>query len=242
QLEAIVEARDATPAVRSIALCNSGVMAIDGKHLFALVDAVGRDNAKGEYYLTDIVKLARARGLACRHIEADAAELMGVNSRAELAEAEAAMQWRLRRAAMEAGAALLDPATTWFSHDTRLGRDVTVEPSVVFGPGVTVGDGARIRAFCHLEGASVEAGAVVGPFARLRPGARVGAGAHVGNFVEVKNAVLEAGAKANHLSYIGDARVGAAANIDRKSTRLNSSHLKTSYAVFGLKKKTGTPE
>jgi bifunctional UDP-N-acetylglucosamine pyrophosphorylase / glucosamine-1-phosphate N-acetyltransferase len=213
RLEAIVEARDATPSERAITLCNSGVMAIDGRHLFLLLDAVGCDNAKGEYYLTDIVKLARGRGLVCRHIEADAHELMGVNSRAELAEAEAQVQTRLRRAAMAAGATLLDPSTVWFSHDTRLGRDVTVGPSVVFGPGVRVGDRVEIRAFSHLEGATVEDDAIVGPFARLRPGARVGKGAHVGNFVEIKNAVLEAGAKANHLSYIGDARVGAAANI-----------------------------
>jgi len=213
RLEAIVEARDATPAERAITLCNSGVMAIDGRHLFLLLDAIGNDNAKREFYLTDVVKLARARGLVCRHIEADAAELMGVNSRAELAEAEAALQARLRRAAMDAGATLLDPATTYFSHDTRLGRDVTVGPSVVFGPGVTVGDRVEVRAFCQLEGAVVEDDAIVGPFARLRPGARIGRGAHVGNFVEIKNAVLEAGAKANHLSYIGDARVGAAANV-----------------------------
>ncbi|HVO17349.1 MAG TPA: bifunctional UDP-N-acetylglucosamine diphosphorylase/glucosamine-1-phosphate N-acetyltransferase GlmU [Alphaproteobacteria bacterium] len=213
RLEAIVEAGDATPAERAVGLCNSGVMAIDGRHLFVLLDAIGSDNAKREFYLTDIVKLARARGLVCRHVEADAAELMGVNSRAELAQAEAVLQARLRRAAMDAGATLLDPATTWFSHDTRLGRDVTVGPSVVFGPGVSVGDRVEIRAFCHLEGAVVEDDAIVGPFARLRPGARIGRGAHVGNFVEIKNAALEAGAKANHLSYIGDARVGAAANV-----------------------------
>ncbi|MGE5145622.1 MAG: bifunctional UDP-N-acetylglucosamine diphosphorylase/glucosamine-1-phosphate N-acetyltransferase GlmU, partial [Candidatus Eiseniibacteriota bacterium] len=213
RLEAIVEARDATPAERAITLCNSGVMAIDGRHLFLLLDAIGNDNAKGEYYLTDIVKLARARGLVCRHVEADAAELVGVNSRAELADAESVVQARLRRAAMDAGATLLDPATTWFSHDTRLGRDVTVGPSVVFAPGVTVGDRVEIRAFCHLEGATVESDAIIGPFARLRPGARIGRGAHVGNFVEIKNAVIEAGAKTNHLSYIGDARVGASANV-----------------------------
>jgi bifunctional UDP-N-acetylglucosamine pyrophosphorylase/glucosamine-1-phosphate N-acetyltransferase len=213
RLEAIVEARDATPAERAITLCNSGVMAIDGRHLFLLLDAIGNDNAKREYYLTDIVKLARARGLDCRHVEAEAAELMGVNSRAELAEAETALQTRLRRAAMDAGATLIDPASTWFSHDTRLGRDVTVGPSVVFAPGVTVGDRVEIRAFCHLEGATVESDAIIGPFARLRPGARIGRGAHVGNFVEIKNATIEAGAKANHLSYIGDARVGALANV-----------------------------
>ena len=213
RLEAIVEARDATPAERAITLCNSGVMAIDGRVLLMLLDAIGNDNAKREYYLTDIVKLARARGLVCRHVEADAAELRGVNSRAELAEAEGTVQARLRRAAMDAGATLLDPATTWFSHDTRLGRDVTVGPSVMFAPGVTVGDRVEIRAFCHLEGAVVENDAIIGPFARLRPGARIGRGAHVGNFVEIKNAAVEAGAKANHLSYIGDARVGAGANV-----------------------------
>jgi bifunctional UDP-N-acetylglucosamine pyrophosphorylase/glucosamine-1-phosphate N-acetyltransferase len=212
-LEAIVEARDATREQLDIDLCNSGVMAIDRVRLWELIDAVGNDNAKGEYYLTDIIAIARGQGLACAYIEADAEELSGVNSRAELAVAEAIMQQRLRAAAMANGATLTDPTTVWFSHDTQTGQDVTIGPNVFFGPGVSVADGVEIRAFCHLEGARVGEGVTLGPFARLRPGAVVQKGARVGNFVEVKNATLEEGAKVNHLTYIGDARVGKAANI-----------------------------
>ncbi|MEJ2121594.1 MAG: bifunctional UDP-N-acetylglucosamine diphosphorylase/glucosamine-1-phosphate N-acetyltransferase GlmU [Alphaproteobacteria bacterium] len=212
-LEAIVEARDASPEQLGIDLCNSGVMAIDRARLWALIDAVGNDNAKGEYYLTDIVAIARGQGLACTYIEADAEELSGVNSRAELAVAEAIMQQRLRAAVMANGATLTDPTTVWFSHDTQIGQDVTIGPNVFFGPGVSVANGAEIRVFCHLEGAQVGEGVTLGPFARLRPGAVVQKGARVGNFVEVKNATLEEGAKVNHLTYIGDARVGKAANV-----------------------------
>ena len=171
------------------------------------------DNAKGEYYLTDVVALAAAEGARVVAVEAPEAELRGINSRAELAEAEAEMQRALRRAAMDGGATLIQPDSTVFSHDTRLGQDVTVGPNVVFGPGVTVEDGAEIRAFSHLEGCTVHAGAIIGPFARLRPGTVVERGAHVGNFVELKAAVLGEGAKANHLSYLGDVAVGARANI-----------------------------
>ncbi|HUT51083.1 MAG TPA: bifunctional UDP-N-acetylglucosamine diphosphorylase/glucosamine-1-phosphate N-acetyltransferase GlmU [Alphaproteobacteria bacterium] len=212
-LQAIVEAREASPDELAIDLCNSGVMAIDGARLWDLIDAVGNDNAKGEYYLTDIVAIARGQGLACAYIEADAEELSGVNSRAELAVAEAIMQQRLRAAAMANGATLIDPTTVWFSTDTRIGQDVTIGPNVFFGPGVSVADGAEIRAFSHLEGATLGEDVTIGPFARLRPGAVVAKGARVGNFVEVKNATLEEGAKVNHLSYIGDARVGKAANV-----------------------------
>ncbi|MFQ5953666.1 MAG: bifunctional UDP-N-acetylglucosamine diphosphorylase/glucosamine-1-phosphate N-acetyltransferase GlmU [Kiloniellales bacterium] len=212
-LERIIEPRDATPAELAIELCNAGVMAVDGAQLFALLERVGNDNAKGEYYLTDMVALARAEGLACAVVEGDADELIGVNGRADLARAEAIMQRRLRDAAMAGGATLTDPSCVWLAADTRLGRDVVVGPNVVFGPGVTVDQGAEIRAFCHLEGVHLHAGAVIGPFARLRPGSVIGAGARVGNFVEVKNATLEEGVKANHLSYVGDARVGAKANI-----------------------------
>lgn len=212
-LEQIVEARDANEAERAITLCNSGVMAVDAADLFGLVAKLKPDNAKGEYYLTDIVRLARQAGRCCTWAEAPADELIAVNTRRELASAEAAIQTRLRDAAMANGATLIDPASVWLSYDTALGRDVTVGPSVVFGPGVRVADGAEIRAFCHLEGAQIGAGAIVGPFARLRPGATIGAGAHIGNFVEIKNARIGAGAKANHLAYIGDARVGEAANI-----------------------------
>ena len=212
-LDAIVEYKDASEDERAIGLCNSGMMAADATLLFDLLDQVGNDNAAGEYYLTDIVAIARARGLDVGVVEADAEELTGVNSRADLAVLEAIFQTRMRAAAMVAGVTLIDPTTVYFAHDTALGRDVVIEPNVVFGPGVSVADGAVIRAFSHLEGAAVDQGASIGPYARLRPGAVIGQGARVGNFVEVKNATLEAGAKANHLSYVGDARVGAAANV-----------------------------
>ena len=211
--EAIVEWRDAGPATRALPVCNAGIMAADGRRLFPLLERVGRDNARGEYYLTDIVALARRDGLDTALVEAPEEEALGVNSRAELAHAEAAMQRRLRERALAAGVTMAMPETVYLSHDTRFGRDVTVGPNTVFLAGVTVEEGAEIRAFCHLEGAVVRAGARVGPYARLRPGADVGPGAGVGNFVEVKNAVLEAGVRANHLSYIGDAHVGAGANI-----------------------------
>jgi bifunctional UDP-N-acetylglucosamine pyrophosphorylase/glucosamine-1-phosphate N-acetyltransferase len=212
-LQAIVEYKDATPEQRAIPLCNSGVMAIDGKHLFPLLDKIGNDNAKGEYYLTDIVKLAVSQGLTASYVEADEEELLGVNSRAELAEAEALVQRRLRARAMAGGVTLIDPASVTLNWDTVLGQDVTIGPNVVFGEGVTVAANVEIRAFCHLEGVSIASGAQIGPFARLRPGAEIGENAHIGNFVEVKKAVIEAGAKVNHLTYIGDARVGAGANV-----------------------------
>ncbi len=212
-LSEIVEHRDATSEQRRIDLCNSGVMAIDGDILFDMLDKVGNDNAKGEYYLTDIVAIARAAGRRCTVIEADEAELMGINSKADLAIAEKRFQTDARLAALDGGVTLHDPETVWFSHDTRIGVDVEIEPHVVFRPGVVIGDRVTIKAFSHLEGAVVDSGATIGPFARLRPGAVIGAGARVGNFVEIKNASLAEGAKANHLSYIGDASVGAAANI-----------------------------
>jgi bifunctional UDP-N-acetylglucosamine pyrophosphorylase/glucosamine-1-phosphate N-acetyltransferase len=212
-LERIVETADATPAERAIRLCNSGVMAIDGSRLFSWLARLGRNNAKGEYYLTDIVAIARNEGAACAYVEAPAEELIGVNSRADLAIAEAFLQRALRARAMADGATLTAPETVWLSHDTMIGRDVTIGPSVFFGPGVVVEDGVEIRGFCHIEGAHIGPGAVVGPFARLRPGAHIGRAAHIGNFVEVKNATLDEGAKANHLAYLGDAHVGAHANI-----------------------------
>ncbi len=212
-LQAIVEAKDATPGQLAVDLCNSGVMAVDGRTLFALLDRVGNDNAKGEYYLTDIVHIARADGLGCRVVEGGEAELLGINSRADLARAEAMLQDQLRARAMAEGATLIDPATVFLGADTILGRDTTVGPYVVFGAGVRVGDNVEIRPFCHLENVVIEDGALIGPYARLRPGARIGPDAHIGNFVEIKNATVEAGAKVNHLSYIGDARVGAKANV-----------------------------
>ncbi len=212
-LEAIVEAADATEEQLAVTLCNSGVMLISGEHAWGLLGRVGADNAKGEVYLTDIIALARADGLTCAVVTGDERELLGIDSRADLACAEAFVQNQLRRAAMDAGATLTDPDTVTFCHDTQIGRDVTIGPSVVFGPGVNIGDNVDIRAFCHIEGASIASGAIVGPFARLRPGTKLSEDVHVGNFVEIKNAVLETGAKANHLSYLGDARIGEKANI-----------------------------
>lgn len=212
-LRKIVEFLDASPEERAIGLCNAGIMAFDGARLWDLVDAVDNANAKGEYYLTDVVAAARRRGWTCAVVEGDPLDVEGVNSRAELARLEKVMQDRLRLAAMDGGATLTDPATVWLSADTRLGRDVSVGPNVVFGPGVVVEDGVEIRAFSHLEGVVVRRGAIIGPFARLRPGSDVGAGAHVGNFVELKGTNLGAGAKANHLAYLGDADVGAGSNI-----------------------------
>ncbi len=233
KLERIVERLDGDAATAEITLCNSGIMAVDGAHLFALLDGLGNENAKGEYYLTDIVAAARANGLDCVHALAAPEEVLGINDRAQLAEAEAVLQGRLRQAAMKNGATLLDPATTWFSVDTALGEDVTVGPNTVFGPGVRVADGVEIRAFCHLEGAQVGAGAIIGPYARLRPGAEIGAGAHIGNFVEVKQARVEKGAKINHLSYIGDARVGAGANIGAGTITCNYDGFTKSLSDIG---------
>ena len=212
-LEAIVEARDASTEQLSIGLCNSGVMAVDGTQLFGLLDRVGNGNAKGEYYLTDIVELVRADGLACAVVESAEEELIGVNSRVELAVAESIVQDGLRARAMANGVTMIDPRTVYMSFDTRLGRDVVVGPFVVFAPGVSVGNGVDIRGFCHLEGVSIADDAQIGPFARLRPGADIGHGAHIGNFVEIKNANIEERAKVNHLTYIGNARVGAGANV-----------------------------
>lgn len=232
-LDAIVEANDASPEQRALGLCNSGVMAIDSKRLFGLLDRVGNDNAKGEYYLTDIVHLARSDGLACGFVEGGADELIGINCRADLAAAEAIVQDRLRERAMAGGATLIDPRTVWFSWDTEVGRDVSIGPSVVFGPGVRIGNHVKIAGFCHFEGAVVEDGAVLGPFARLRPGVVIGPDAHVGNFVEIKNAAVEQGAKVNHLSYIGDARVGAKANIGAGTITCNYDGFFKSHTDIG---------
>ncbi len=212
-LTAIREDKDATPAERAIALCNSGLMALAGRHALKILDQIRDDNAKREFYLTDAVAVARAMGLATAALETDEDEVRGVNTQAQLAEAEAVLQRRLRAAAHAAGVTMVAPETVHLCADTKLGRDVTIEPYVVFGPGVTVEDGAVIRSFSHLEGAHVGRGAKVGPFARLRPGAELETDVRVGNFVEVKAAHLEAGVKANHLSYIGNARVGAGSNI-----------------------------
>jgi bifunctional UDP-N-acetylglucosamine pyrophosphorylase/glucosamine-1-phosphate N-acetyltransferase len=213
RLEAIREHKDASPTERAIVLCNAGPIAIDGACALELLDRIGSDNAAGEFYLTDIVAIAAQSGLAATKRLASEDEVMGVNDRLQLAAAEGVMQRRLRERAMRDGATLIAPETVFFSWDTQLGRDVLVEPHVVFGKGVAIEEGAVIHAFSHLEGAKVASKASVGPYARLRAGADLAIGAKVGNFVEIKNALVEAGAKVNHLSYIGDARVGARANI-----------------------------
>ena len=210
----MVEYKDASDDERACTLCNSGLMAVRSADLFGLLARVSNANSQGEYYLVDIVNIANADGRACAVVVTDQPdEVAGINSRAELAAAEATWQAVRREEAMTEGASLRAPDTVWFSWDTQLGRDVTIEPNVVFGPGVSVADGAKIRAFSHLEGATVGEGCEVGPYARLRPGAVLGARAKIGNFVEVKNATLGEGAKANHLTYLGDATVGAGANI-----------------------------
>jgi len=210
----MVEHKDANEDQRAVRLCNSGLLAARAEALFALLGQVGNDNAQGEYYLPEIVNIAVAEGGICAVVTTDDPdEVAGINSRAELAEAEARWQRARRARAMAEGASLIAPETVFFSWDTRLGSDVTVEPNVVFGPGVEVADNVVIHAFSHLEGARLASGSSVGPFARLRPGAVLEQGAKVGNFVEMKQAVLGPGAKANHLTYLGDATVGAGANI-----------------------------
>ncbi|MCC5970951.1 MAG: bifunctional UDP-N-acetylglucosamine diphosphorylase/glucosamine-1-phosphate N-acetyltransferase GlmU [Pararhodobacter sp.] len=220
-LERIVEYKDASAQERSITLCNSGVVCADAALLTELVDAVGNDNASGEYYLTDIIALARARGLTAGVVTCPEPETLGINTRTELSAAEALFQSRARAEALENGVTLIAPETVFFALDTVIGRDALVGPNVVFGPGVTIESGAEIRAFCHLEGCHVSRDAVVGPFARLRPGAELAEGVRVGNFVEIKNAILDEGAKVNHLSYIGDAHVGEGANVGAGSVTVN---------------------
>jgi bifunctional UDP-N-acetylglucosamine pyrophosphorylase / glucosamine-1-phosphate N-acetyltransferase len=213
RIERMVEFKDASPADRAVTLCNSGLMAVRSRDLFALLNRVDNANAAREYYLPDIVMLAARDGRHAVVVEVDADEVAGVNSRSELAEVEACWQYRRRAAAMANGATLVAPETVWFAYDTVIGRDVVIEPNVFFGPGVTVADQVTIHAFSHIEGGTIGVGAQVGPYARLRPGAVLGARSKVGNFVEVKKAVLGEGAKANHLTYLGDAEVGAGANI-----------------------------
>jgi bifunctional UDP-N-acetylglucosamine pyrophosphorylase/glucosamine-1-phosphate N-acetyltransferase len=213
RVSAIREDKDASEAERRIGLCNAGAMGLRVPRLAELLARIGNRNAKGEFYLTEAVALAHGDGLLAKPVRCSAEEALGVNSRAQLAYAEAVFQRHARQRAMDDGATLVAPDTVWFSYDTRIGCDVIVEPNVFFGPGVVVEDGAHILANCHFVGAHIRNGARVGPFARFRPGADIGDRAHVGNFVEVKNAKLEAGAKANHLAYIGDGRVGEGANI-----------------------------
>ena len=212
-LDRIVEYKDASAEERAITLCNSGVICADSATLFDLLDAVGNDNASGEYYLPDIVGIANARGLSATAVSCDESETLGINSRAELAAAEALFQRSKRLSLIEDGVMMQAPETVFLSFDTIIGRDAEIEPNVVFAPGVTVESGARIRAFSHLEGAHVSRGATVGPFARLRPGAELAEDVHIGNFVEIKNASIDEGAKVNHLTYVGDAEIGARSNI-----------------------------
>lgn len=212
-LEAIREDRDASEEERRLTVCNAGVIGIAGRHALALLDAVGCENSKGEYYLTDIVGIARAKKLATAALMVPEDEVRGVNDRSQLAAAEALFQTRLREAAMQAGATFIDPSSVTLAFDTALAEDVTIEPYVFFGPGVTVGRGALIRSFSHLDGASIGESAQVGPFARLRPGATLMQDVRIGNFVEIKASIVGNGSKINHLSYIGNARIGAKTNV-----------------------------
>ena len=235
KLAAIVEAKDADAEQLAVTLCNSGVVCADARLLFDLISAVGNDNAAGEYYLTDIVAIANARGLDCATVTCDQAETLGINTRAELAAAEAAFQHRARREALENGATLTAPDTVWLAYDTVIGRDAVIGPNVVFGANVTVESGAEVKSFSHLEGCHVSQGAVVGPFARLRPGAEIGDNARIGNFVEIKASEIGEGAKVNHLSYIGDTEIGAAANIGAGTITCNYDGVLKHRTVIGAR-------
>jgi len=229
----MVEYKDATEEERAVTLCNSGVMAVRSGDLFRWLGQVGNDNAAGEYYLPDIVRVATAEGRDAVVIEGDPYEAAGVNSRAELAHLELEWQRRRREQVLDEGATLIDPESVWFAYDTKLGRDVTVEPHVVFGPGVEVADGATIHAFSHIEGAIIGIKASIGPFARIRPGSRLAERSKVGNFVELKKAELGVGAKVNHLSYVGDATVGAKANIGAGTITCNYDGFGKYQTVIG---------
>ena len=233
RLEAIVEFADATEQQKSIDLCNSGVMLLNAPTCWAVLDAIDNDNAKQEYYLTDAVAIANAGGGLCTVVEANADELLGVDSRADLAAAEAIFQRHMRAAALDGGTTLQDPDSVYFSFDTILGRDVTVGPHVVFGPQTTVEGGVVIEAFCHIEGAYIASGARIGPFARLRPGADIGEDVHIGNYVEVKKSRIETGVKANHLAYIGDAHIGAGTNIGAGTITANYDGFNKHHTEIG---------
>jgi len=233
QLDRIVEFKDATDAERGVNLCNSGVVAANAATLFDLIDAVGNENAAGEYYLTDIIGIARARGLSATVVRCDEAETLGINSRSELAQAEALFQANARQMAQEDGVTMIAPETVFFAHDTVIGRDTVIEPNVVFGPDVTIESSTTIRAFSHLEGCHVSRGSVVGPYARLRPGAELAENVKVGNFVEIKNAQIAAGAKVNHLSYIGDATIGARSNIGAGTITCNYDGVFKHHTTIG---------
>ncbi len=233
ELVKIVEAKDASPAELAVSTCNSGLLAADAQVLMRLLGQVTDDNAAGEFYLTDVPGLARADGLSATAILCDEAETLGINSRAELAAAEAAFQTNRRSALLEDGVTLLAPETVFLSLDTVIGRDAVIEQNVVFGPGVTVESGARIRAFSHLEGCHVSGGAIVGPYARLRPGAELGNSSRIGNFVEIKAAQIGEGAKVNHLTYIGDAEIGDGTNIGAGTVTCNYDGVMKHKTVVG---------
>jgi len=232
-LNKIVEFKDASPSERAVTLCNAGCYAADAKNFFRWAGALKNENAQKEYYLTDVPVLARADGVECAIAVTDEVSVTGVNSRAELAEAENKFQARLRARLLKDGVTMIAPETVFFAHDTAVENDVEIEPFVVFGPGVTVKSGARLRSHSHLEGAEVARGAIVGPFARLRPGAQIGEDAHIGNFVEVKNTKIGKGAKANHLTYLGDAKVGAGANIGAGTITCNYDGFTKSVTEIG---------
>src|SRR5437588_11768958 len=231
RLMAIREHADASPAEREITLCNAGVMAFDGRHALEILQKIGNANSKGEYYLVDAVAIARDMGLEAVVIETSEDEVRGINTKAQLAEAEGVMQTRLRKAAMDAGVTLVAPDTVYLSADTTFGKDVTIEPFVVIGPGVSIADGAVIHSFSHIVQATIGKNTSIGPYARLRPGTSLGDGARIGNFVETKAAILEAGVKVNHLTYIGDTHIGAGANVGAGTITCN-------YDGFGKHKTT----
>ena len=239
-LVAIREHADATPEERKVTLCNAGVMAFDGKLALNILDRIGNTNSKGEYYLVDAVAIVREMGLEAVVIETSEDEVRGINTKAQLAEAEAVMQARLRKAAMEAGVTLIGPETIYLAADTTFGKDVTIEPFVVIGPGVSIGDGAVIHSFSHIVQAKIGKNTSVGPYARLRPGTSLGDGARIGNFVETKAATLEAGVKVNHLSYIGDAEVGANTNIGAGTITCNYDGFFKHKTIIGTGAFVGT--
>jgi bifunctional UDP-N-acetylglucosamine pyrophosphorylase/glucosamine-1-phosphate N-acetyltransferase len=234
-LEAIVEATDVSGNEALSDLCNSGVMVVDGTILRELVSKLSNENVKGEFYLTDIIQISRKCGRNCSVVEGDEEELIGINSRVELALAETIIQDRLRESVMKNGASLNDPSSIYFSYDTKIGQDVTIGPNVFFGPGVEICDGVSILAFCYIEGTFIEHNAIIGPFARLRPGADIGENVHIGNFVEIKNSTLATGVKVNHLSYIGDTKIGENANIGAGTITCNFDGYRKSMTEIGAR-------
>ena len=240
RLVAIREQADASPAERDVTLCNAGIMAFDGHKALSIIEKIGNANSKGEYYLTDAVTIVRDLGLEAVVIKTSEDEVRGINTKAQLAEAERVMQDRLRKTALDAGVTLIAPETIYLAADTAFGKDVTIEPFVVIGPGVSIADGAVIHSFCHIVQTSIGKNASVGPYARLRPGTSLGDGAKIGNFVETKAATLEAGVKVNHLSYVGDAHVGANANIGAGTITCNYDGISKHKTEIGAGAFVGT--